>query len=118
MEEQVTSTPGDPVNPQNPVTVVVDVIDLLAERQEDDLRAFRGIGDRFIDAANAAISGSTAGRVSSAFMHACTRFNVFVMQERGLPVMQTNDAEVADFLKAYRYLLDYHAQEILIAPNA
>lgn len=118
MQELVTTAPGDPANPDEPVTIVLELLQDLFQRDEDDLFEFRDLGDRFIMAANNVAGTTRVPRVSAAFMHACARFNVFVLQERGLPVEEVEDSVVEAFATAYRNLLHYHLEEILIEPNA
>lgn len=118
MAEQVTTMPGDPSNPDAPVAIVLEMLEDLFQRDDDDLYEFRDLGDRFIMAANNAAGTTRVARVSAAFMHACARFNVFVLQERGQPVEAVDAPLISEFGDAYRSMLMYHLREILIEPNA
>ena len=47
-------------------------------------------------------------------VHACTRFNAFVMQARGLAPGPLDAAIAGDFRNAFRALLDFHLGQSVV----
>ena len=74
------------------------------------------MADRFINVANEA-PVSKVSRLSAGCMHACARFNVFVMQACGLAPGVVDEALVARFAESYRKLVEQHLLEMLVAPR-
>lgn len=84
---------------------------------DEDRQGFFDLGDAFIAVANQLIGGAKASRISAAFMHACARYNVYVMQTGGLTPGEVDDERVETYAGAYADLLKRHMQDHLIPPG-
>ena len=118
MEEQVCSTPGAQGDTAGRPGRAVQVLRGLDGRSEDEVSEFLDLADQFLNLANGLVGRAQIGRISSAFMHGSTRFNVYTMQLLGHPPEQIDEALVSDFCGIYADLVRHHASEILIAPQA
>lgn len=117
MGQDLGTGPGAPDSSAGSPGRAVDVLKGLNDRDPEDLSDFLDLGDRFIAVANKLIQTKRVGRISAAFMHACTRFNVYVAQCLGHPPRELDEALVAAFRRAYVNLVNYHLQETLVAPR-
>ncbi len=105
---------GAAVQPGQVPDAALDVLISLNEMDEAARRPFLQLADQFIGPANDLIADVAIARISAAMMHACTRFNAYVMQTRGLPPGPL-DAEIAgDFSRAFRALLDFHLGQSVV----
>ena len=114
----VCEAPGSRDDPVGAPERVANLVETLGDRDEDELWEFRDIGDKFIHVANGLNKYNRPGQISAAFMHACARFNVFVMVQLGHPSGEVDEGLVARFRTTYEGLLRYHLSEQLIEPNA
>lgn len=111
------AAPDDPDGPPFTPGRVAEILSGLDAMPEAERSALLDLGDRFIAPANAALGQHRPGQASAAMMHACTRFNVFVMQALGHPP-GTVDAPLIDGIAmAYRQLLDRNMAQSQIAPQ-
>ena len=92
----------------------IDVLMSTNEMEEEPRRAFLRLADRFIHPANGLIDEMQVSRISAAMMHACTRFNAYVMQSRGLAPGPLEVTIATDFRNAFRALLDFHLGQSVI----
>lgn len=116
--ELQSTTPATAGSPIGRATRAVEILDALDGRDEDDVSEFLDLADKFLDIANGQIGKARLGRVSAAFMHAATRFNVFAIQKLGHLPKETDRALVSAFRDIYEKLVRYHAKETLIEPQA
>lgn len=105
---QVLRSTGGLVPPGQVPDAAIDVLVSLNEMSEDVRRPFLQLADRFIHPANEMIGEVEIPRIAAAIVHACTRFNAYVMQTRGLPPGPLDAAIATDFRNAFRALLDFH----------
>jgi hypothetical protein len=105
------SAPGVPGVPDAAIDVLVSLNDMA----EEPRRLFLRLADRFIHPANDLIGEEGIARTASAMMHACTRFNAYVMQARGLAPGVLDDAIAGDFQSTFRTLLEFHLGASVIA---
>ncbi|MEL7471195.1 MAG: DUF3144 domain-containing protein [Pseudomonadota bacterium] len=116
MTETLSSTGAAPQPGMDP-KLAIEVLDEFDSFTEAERKAFYDLGDAFVDIANAEVQHHKAARISAAMMHACTRFNVFVMQSFGHAPGMVDPALVTAFTTSYRTLLQSHMKEMLIAPK-
>ena len=79
--------------------------------------AFLRLADNFIHIANDMIQAEGLTRASVALVHACTRFNAYVLQREGLEPGVQDQALIADFRQVYSDLLGFHLGQALIASD-
>ena len=115
---ETLSSSGTAPQPGMDPKLAIEALDEFDSYNEQERKAFYDLGDAFVDIANLEIQHQKASRISAAMMHACTRFNVFVMQSFGLAPGLVDPTLVAAFSKAYETLLHTHMKEMLIAPEA
>lgn len=115
MKQSLQRSPAPP-EPGVAPTDAVDVLKGLDARAEADFKSFMDMADQFINVANDAPT-SKISRLSACCMHACARFNVFVMQVSGLAPGAVDEALVDAFSDAYRRLVEMHLKEMLVAPK-
>ena len=118
MGETLSTNPAGTAPPDMDARQVLDVLNALPEMDQEERSALMDLGDRFLSIANGLIQTQKAARISAAFMHACTRFNTFIMQCLGHPAETVDEALVGDFRGAYERLLRFHLAEPLIAPKS
>ena len=121
MREHMTETlssSGSLPQPGMDPKLAIDALNEFDSFTQEERKAFYDLGDAFVDIANLEIQHQKAARISAAMMHACTRFNVFVMQSFGLAPGMVDPALVTAFSTAYETLLHTHMKEMLIAPKA
>ena len=116
MGETLSSSGALPEPGMDP-KLAIEVLDEFDTFTEEERKAFYALGDAFVDIANLEIQHMKAARISAAMMHACTRFNVFVMQSFGLAPGLIDPTLVSAFSTAYETLLHSHMKEMLIAPK-
>ena len=116
MTESLSASGASPQPGMDP-KLAIEALDEFDSYNEQERKAFYDLGDAFVDIANLEIQHQKASRISAAMMHACTRFNVFVMQSFGLAPGLVDPTLVAAFSKAYETLLHTHMKEMLIAPK-
>lgn len=117
MEEQICPNPGSRDNPVGGPERAVALLRALDGRREEEVSDFLTLADQFLGIANGLVGRARTGRISAAFMHGATRFNVYAMQCLGHPPNQIDEALVADFREIYTDLVYYHSGEPLIAPR-
>lgn len=118
-EHMGQSLQRDPAPPPAGVspTDAIDVLKALESRDRDGFSAFMDMADQFINVANATTAERKVSRLSACCMHACARFNVFVMQASGLKPGVVDEALIERFTAIYRQLVDRHLLEVLVAPK-
>ena len=116
MTETLSSTGAVPQPGMDP-KLAVECLNEFNDFTAEERTAFYALGDAFVDIANLEVQHQKASRISAAMMHACTRFNVFVMQSFGLAPGLVDPALVSAFSTAYERLLHTHMKEMLIAPK-
>ena len=116
MAQSLQRNPAPPP-PGVTLTDTLDVLDGLEGRDQDGLNAFMDMADQFINVANATTAERKVSRLSACCMHACARFNVFVMQASGLKPGAVDEDLVARYAEGYRKLVDRHLLEVLVAPR-
>ena len=117
MLQRLRNEPPGAVTGRRATGEVLDVLVGLNDLTEADRSAFLKLGDRFIHIANELIGTVEILRVSAAFLHACTRFNAYLLQREGLePGIRDQDL-IADFRQAYSDLLRFHLDQSLIASD-
>ena len=104
-----------PVVPGQVPDAAIDVLMSINDMAPDARTSFMRLADRFIHPANDMIDDTTIARISAAMMHACTRFNAYVMQTRGLAPGPLDDTIATDFRNAFRALLDFHLGQSVVA---
>ena len=112
------SASGASVEIQTPIAIVSRIITDLRLRPDAEQREFYDLGDRFIDVANSLRPAQKVSRISACMMHACTRFNVFVLQRRGHPPASVDETLVETLCATYADLLGEHLREINFKPTA
>lgn len=106
--QHLRSAGTSPIQNAEVPDAAIDVLVSLNQMQEEPRRLFLRLADRFIHPANEMIGEETIARISSAMVHACTRFNAYVMQARGLQPGLLDEAIANDFQSTFRTLLDFH----------
>lgn len=117
MAETLSSSGSSPQPGMDP-KLAIECLDEFDTFTDEERKIFYDLGDAFVDIANAAVQTQKPARISAAMMHACTRFNVFVMQSFGLAPGLVDPTLVTAFSTAYETLLHTHMKEMLIAPKA
>lgn len=95
----------------------LDVLVALNDMDEAARGAFLRLCDTFVRKANDLIAEEGVARASAAFLHACTRFNAYVLQREGLEAGVVDEALVADFRQVFADLLRFHMDQTLIVPG-
>lgn len=114
MLQQLRQATAAPAMPGQVPDAALDVLMSMNDMDADARTLFLRLGDRFIHIANDMIEQMPIARVSAAMMHACTRFNAYVMQARGLQPGPLDEAIVADFRSIFRSLLDFHLGQSVV----
>lgn len=112
------AAPDDPNRPPFGAGRVAEILSGLDGLPNAERSALLDLGDRFIAPANEALGHHRPGGVSGAMMHACTRFNVFVMQALGHRARKVDDSLIDALAGAYRYLLYRNMAQSQIASPA
>ena len=94
--------------------VLIGMNDMDAEARS----AFLKLGDRFIHIANGLIEDTEIARISAAFLHACTRFNAYLLQREGLEPGIQDQQLIADYKQVYSDLLNFHLDQSLVASES
>ena len=97
-----------------------EALDVLIGMNDMDAAArsaFLKLGDRFIHIANGLIEDTEIARISAAFLHACTRFNAYLLQREGLEPGIQDQQLIADFRQVYSDLLNFHLDQSLVASD-
>lgn len=102
---------GTPAKTEDETRTVLTALDLMDAKRRTD---FLDLADRYVNTANALTANTDVGRISAMIMHACARFNVFLMQTGGLEGGAV-DAERRDaYCDMYETLLRRHLRETLV----
>lgn len=104
-----------PVAPGQVPDAAIDVLMGVNDLAEEPRRVFMRLADRFIHPANEMIGEVAIARISAAMMHACTRFNAYVMQTRGLAPGPLDANIATDFRNVFRALLDFHLGQSVVS---
>ncbi|MFK7944193.1 MAG: DUF3144 domain-containing protein [Paracoccaceae bacterium] len=112
--QQLRREAWTPVAPGQVPDAAIDVLMGINELTEEPRRAFMRLADRFIHPANDMIEEVAIARISAAMMHACTRFNAYVLQARGLSPGPLDENIATDFRNAFRALLDFHLGQSVV----
>lgn len=104
-----------PALPGQVPDAAIDVLMSLNDLDENARRIFMRLADQFIRPANDMIGDVEIVRISAAMMHACTRFNAYVMQARGLPPGPLDPSIALDFRNAFRSLLEFHLGQSVVS---
>lgn len=114
MAQQLRSEAGAPAAQGQVPDAAIDVLMSVNGMDQTSRSAFLQLADRFVRPANGLIAEHEIPRVSAALLHACTRFNAFVLQARGLPPGPLEDAVADDFRGVFRALLTFHLDQSVI----
>lgn len=101
-------------------TATGEALDVLVSLNGMDERArsvFLRLCDNFVRVANDLIAEDGVARASAAFLHACTRFNAYLLQREGLEAGVVDEALVTDFRQVFADLLRFHMDQTLIVPD-
>ncbi|MEO1492921.1 MAG: DUF3144 domain-containing protein [Pseudomonadota bacterium] len=102
---------GTPAKVQDETRTALTALDLMDQARRTE---FLDLADRYVNTANALTAETDIGRISAMIMHACARFNVFLMQTGGLEAGRV-DAERRDaYADMYETLLRRHLREKLV----
>ena len=93
----------------------LDVLIGMNGMDPDARSAFLKLGDVFIHIANDLAETVLIARISAAFLHACTRFNAYLLQREGLEPGVQDTQLIADFRQVYSDLLSFHLDQSLVA---
>lgn len=115
MAQQLRREAFTPVAAQQVPDAAIDELMALNDMDPEARRLFLRLADRFIHVANDMIETTDIPRISAALLHACTRFNAYVMQARGLAPGPLDDTIATDFRNAFRALLDFHLGQSVVA---
>lgn len=102
---------GTPAKTADETRTVLTALDLMDQKRRTD---FLDLADRYVNVANALTAEAEVGRISAMIMHACARFNVFLMQTGGLASGKIDEERRDAYADMYETLLRRHLRETLV----
>ena len=102
---------GTPAKAEDETRTVLTSLDLMDQTRRT---AFFDLADRYVNTANAMTAEVDIGRISAMIMHACARFNVFLMQTGGLEAGTVDAGRCEAYANMYETLLSRHLRERLV----